>query len=565
MLSPGTVLDGKYRIIKVIGAGGMSVVYLAVHDRVNRFWAVKEVRKIQGKDGETVSEPLITEAGILKKITHPLLPRIIDIIDTSDCSYLIMDYIRGISMEQVIKDDGVQPEEKVRIWAGQLCEVLSYLHSREPPIIYRDMKPSNIMVKPDGTIMLIDFGTAREWKESGEKDTVSLGTRGYAAPEQYAGRGQTDERTDIYCLGITLYHMLTGHNPAEPPFDVIPIRQWDPGLSEGMEHIIAKCTRKDPRDRYQSCEEIMDDLNQFHILERRLMTVRSGRLKFFLAVTAITVFFACSTCFCGLYYHHLIRQRYKGSIEQAVQAGQVSELRKNIEDAIVLDRGNPDAYVAMLSWVTSDHKFTEEEKTALEAVLYSRESGIPNIAAFRRHKKRYALFAYDMGAAFFFYYKGSRGKSMAKIWFESPECSYLKQEKKTRAAIYARIGTYYPGLNQGGRTGENISNDYQAYFEDLAALNEYSPDSLDNQQTAITLYSEIARQIGENAGHFLEKEGGVSLNRLNAQITKIEHYMRSFDKHTTGTQAYLGLRRNILFAKNEIKAAAENTDKSKAP
>lgn len=106
------------------------------------------------------------------------------------------------------------------------------------------MKPSNVMLKPDGNVMLIDFGTAREFKSTSVADTTCLGTQGYAAPEQFGGHGQTDARTDIYCLGATMYHLITGHNPALPPYEMYPIRQWNPMLSSGLEEIILKCTQK---------------------------------------------------------------------------------------------------------------------------------------------------------------------------------------------------------------------------------------------------------------------------------------------------------------------------------
>ena len=129
-------------------------------------------------------------------------------------------------------------------WGKQLCDVLAYLHSRKPPIIYRDMKPDNVQLKPDGTITLLDFGTAREYKYRGAEgsDTSCLGTRGYAAPEQYGGMGETDARTDIYCLGATLYHLLTGHNPSLPPYEMKPIRTINPALPRGLEQIILRCT-----------------------------------------------------------------------------------------------------------------------------------------------------------------------------------------------------------------------------------------------------------------------------------------------------------------------------------
>ena len=136
------------------------------------------------------------------------------------------------------------------------------------------MKPANIMLKPDGNVTLIDFGTAREFKEKNLADTTCLGTVGYAAPEQFGGMGQTDARTDIYCLGATLYHLVTGCNPSEPPYEMEPIRQKNPALSSGLERIILKCTQKDPNNRYQSAAELCMLLS---IMKKLTMYIRKNR------------------------------------------------------------------------------------------------------------------------------------------------------------------------------------------------------------------------------------------------------------------------------------------------
>ena len=125
------------------------------------------------------------------------------------------------------------------------------------------MKPANVMLQPNGHIKLIDFGIAREYKEQNLADTISLGTKGYAAPEQFGGKGQTDPRTDIYCLGVTLYHLVTGKNPCEPPYELYPIRHWNPDLSAGLESIILKCTQMNPQDRYHSCAELLYALQHY--------------------------------------------------------------------------------------------------------------------------------------------------------------------------------------------------------------------------------------------------------------------------------------------------------------
>ena len=269
MLKIGSVVDGKYKILNEIGHGGMSNVYLAINEKANKPWAVKEVRKSLNRDFDLLRQSLIRETDLLKKLHHPNLPSIVDVIDSDENFLIVMDYIEGNTLETLLAEEGAQPQERVADWALQLCDVLDYLHTRRAPVIYRDLKPSNIMLKSDGSVVLIDFGTAREYKEQNTADTCCLGTNGYAAPEQFGGKGQTDARTDLYCLGTTLYHLVTGHNPSEPPYELYPITRWNPKLSTGLERIIQKCTQKNPSDRYQTVKELRYDLAHYKDLENK--------------------------------------------------------------------------------------------------------------------------------------------------------------------------------------------------------------------------------------------------------------------------------------------------------
>ena len=261
MTKIGTIIDNKYELLTLIGEGGMSYVYLAMDIRLNKQWAVKEIKKIGEGSDRIVINSIIKETNLLKKLDHPMLPRIVDIINHNDSLYIVMDYIEGETLNVLLEKNGAQPEGEVIEWAKKLCDALLYLHSQNPPIIYRDMKPANIILKPDGNIKLIDFGIAREYKSGDISDTTALGTIGYAAPEQFGG--QTDQRTDIYNLGATLYHLLTGISPCEPPYVLYPIRSVKPDLSLGIEGIILKCTQPDPRNRYRSCAELMYALEHY--------------------------------------------------------------------------------------------------------------------------------------------------------------------------------------------------------------------------------------------------------------------------------------------------------------
>lgn len=253
------VLNDRYRILKVLGEGGMSTVYLAENIRLKSLWAIKKIDKEANSRFDLLAEP-----NILKKLNHPSLPRIFDIIEDDKNIYIIEDYIEGIPLNKKLLRCGKIAEETVITWGLQLCNVLIYLHSLKPnPIIYRDMKPSNIILTHEGLIKLIDFGIAREYKTESILDTTYIGTRGYASPEQYGG-AQTDIRSDIYSLGATLYHLLTGNSPKNPGFEIKAIREIDSTLSKGMEDIIEKSTKIDPNQRYQSAQELYHHLQSLN-------------------------------------------------------------------------------------------------------------------------------------------------------------------------------------------------------------------------------------------------------------------------------------------------------------
>ena len=246
----------RYRFVRTLGQGGMGSVYLVENIKLGTLWVIKEISKKSDLRVDFLAEP-----NILKKLEHPALPRIFDILEDAESLYIVVDYIEGESLEKKLAEEGCFPEATVLEWAGQLCGVLDYLHEYKPnPIIYRDMKPANIILARSGALKLIDFGIAREYKANSENDTVYIGTRGYAAPEQY-GAGQTGATADIYSLGVTLYRLLTGKSPNEPPYEIKPVRFFNQSLSRDIERIIIKCTRPNPLERYQSIKELAGDID----------------------------------------------------------------------------------------------------------------------------------------------------------------------------------------------------------------------------------------------------------------------------------------------------------------
>ncbi len=353
MTKEGTVLDGKYEILKEIGRGGMSIVYLARDNRLNKQWAVKEMKNDGSKSTETLLKGLEREANILKNVDHPVLPRIVDIINSRGTIYVVMDFIEGTNLGDVLKQEGAQSQEDVIDWGIQLASALDYLHSMDPPIIYRDMKPANVMLRPEGGVKLIDFGTAKEYTIENNADTTALGTRGYAAPEQFGdaqGRGiyNTDARTDIYNLGATMYHMVTGMNPCEPPYEIKPIRQWNPSLSTGLEQIILKCTQPNPNDRYQSCSELLYALDHYTELDDSYKKANKKKVIIFGACVALTVASAITAIIGYSGMRRIEQENYAAYIEKGTDLKsqqKYAEAAEQYKKAFDLKENNADAYV----------------------------------------------------------------------------------------------------------------------------------------------------------------------------------------------------------------------------
>ncbi len=245
----------SYYITRIIKEGGQGAVYETVGDD-GKVYAVKEMldRFTDPKERAEALERFDEEAQLLKRLSHPRIPRIYASFKDEERQYLAMDFVRGKDMEDIIRERGALPEAEVLTWADQLCDVLNYLHNHRPePIIFRDMKPSNIMIEPDGGLKLIDFGIAKVFQRA--QRGTQIGTPGYAPPEQY--QGLASPSSDIYALGATLHHMLTGRDPRdEPPFSFPPVYGLNPKISRRTSDAVGKALQMKPEDRYQSVAEL---------------------------------------------------------------------------------------------------------------------------------------------------------------------------------------------------------------------------------------------------------------------------------------------------------------------
>ena len=266
--TPGEIIEGKYKILKLLSnSGGLSTVYLVEDVLTGREWALKEYRIKRDGDEKTqrftIQKNIETEARYLQELRIRGIPFIRDVVSNDRIQMLVMEYFPGESLSQRKAREGALPEETVRLAAAQICDILKHLHNHKPQIIHRDIKPANIMIR-DNMATLIDFGTLREYKDGLKRDQIGFGTEEYAPPEM-SGRikKQTDGRSDIFSLGVTIYELLTGtKRPQDIRIDIHGLIQEEMlegsenPAREGLLRIAEKCTRKDPERRFQTVEEL---------------------------------------------------------------------------------------------------------------------------------------------------------------------------------------------------------------------------------------------------------------------------------------------------------------------
>ena len=263
-LEPDTLLLDRYMIVKRVGGGGMGSVYMARDKRLaDRACAVKEMIELFADDNQRSKavDDFKREAEVLAQLEHPSIPTIYDYFIETGRYYLVMKWIGGGDLaEQMRRSGGKVDERIVTKWALQICDVLSYIHSQVPPIIYRDLKPANLMLDDKtGRVMLVDFGIARTVRPT-EKGVTAIGTMGYAPPELFSGK--VEPRSDIYSLGATIFHMMTGTDPQDNPLLIFDFTknprpsQINPAISPEMERILMKSVAHKPEDRPASAAEL---------------------------------------------------------------------------------------------------------------------------------------------------------------------------------------------------------------------------------------------------------------------------------------------------------------------
>lgn len=525
-------IDSKYEILKLLNTGGMnSAIYLALDKKLNRQWAIKKVRK---SSSQTTSM-LMAEASIMKNLDHPMLPRIVGIEEDPKFFYIIMDFVQGENLKTVVTSSGPQAQDTVVSWGVKLCDVLTYLHGKG--IVYRDMKPANIMLSPDGNIKLIDFGIAREYKENASEDTTALGTEGYAAPEQYEGKGQTDARTDVYGMGITLFQLLTGVNPSSYQENIFSIRLQNPNLSSGLDKIILKCTNKDPKKRYQSTEELKKALLNYRKLDDKFLKKQKKVIKKFFTLLGLS-----TLCFVIAGGSFITSYFQKNNRYSALLSGVPS--KANIIKAIDVKPSETAGYVALLNYYGKEidqnelsefsHIYGEHREDITEIEDVSMIAGEKILGSYSEKSIRAKLVAGEP-----YFNAASKKYSSAKI--------YVSMAKFYRAYIMQ---------DDSAIVKEPSKKDYEKLLRGMSDILKENEKLDSDDKHSIMLASDqlILGLLSENADSMREQK--ISKSNLTSIVSAVEKNVDSINTRVKVLKEKKeAVKASIVTAKEKIELA----------
>ena len=543
----------QYEILRELGRGGTSVVYLVTDRADGRNYAMKVLRKDDDNSPEELeqkadhlradaiarraeAEVLQEEAVVLKELCadeqgnaaiHPGIPAFRECVCDRNGGFtgFVMEYVEGRSLQKTLDEGRSFTVREAAVAGLQLCGIMEQLHGQNPPMIFRDLKPANILVRPDGQFVLVDYGAVRKLRKSAGADTMQLGTDGYAAPEQYGGWEQSDEKTDIYGIGAVLHHMVTGRPPLETglrPLGEILGAEGESRQFDEMAKILLRCCMTAPSMRYSSCKELEKALRGVIRLRMRSRSRERGWKWFVLLVNTAAVCLGLAIVLSAL-AAGVTTAEYCALIEAAENETTLEGKKEAYQRAAVLRPEDPEAYICFMRELVEDCAITEEEKRALDDVLFARVStgqlwdkaaGNEEGNLDRMRRKRpgdYAAFSVELGKAYFACYEG--GKEAARlcfrnalaeggIWFGDREMAEAMEVVLGEEWSRERIETWRELQEISVREAEMSGNGVFAAAVCKAAAAEIAL-SADRCREAGT-DMEMAKEVVENAESFME-------------------------------------------------------------
>lgn len=535
-LREGDIVDGSWEVIKQIGQGGSGTVYLVRDIELNRLLALKEVPVRNTDQGKRQAKAVVAEVSLLKSLSHPSIPRILKMTHDEHSILIIMDYIEGYSLRSLIAKKNYIEEALIVKWGLALCDTLKYLHNRNPKVIYRDLKPHNVMLSNENHLFLMDFGISREVGpdfDYSKEDRV--GTKGYAAPEMRAKNAWFDERSDIYALGRTLYFLATRNSPSleklpnGQELPILPIRQYDASRSVGLEKIIEKATAYKPTDRYQSVEEMIYDLKNIDKMSEGYIRKIKRR--------ATTIYSLFGTLILGLFllgsgalYSQMATT---DAYNQAISKGKTSQDLDSLVSASKIMPGEVEPYLEMVKIYRSNGHFTSEDEFQLLSAL---QSNLPSL----KGKEGAGDLLYQVGQLYWFYYP-QNGQTKSVSWFEQAKDFGVSEKNQHLLSIYLELGTFKKGI-LSSITDHSDSGMYKTYWN---ALNDLSTEMGNDPQLQLTYLQSVFDVIDSYSGGL--KSDGLSLDELKVV----------FDKAVDLLNSYSGKTDAQMKAKTELQSRVE--------
>ena len=491
MAQTGQIIGGKFRIEKLIGRGGMSRVYLARDERLNKKWVVKEIRRSRnGQENSFLLDAALSEADIIRSLDHPAVVRIVDIVQDRSAIYIVEDYVEGISLKEYADRGGHVDEKRLKNWAVQMCRVLIYLHSRRPPVIFRDLKPENVILTSSWHLKLVDFGIARRYQPEKTRDTVYLGTELFAAPEQYEENGlQTDMRTDIFGLGRTLEY-LAGYSD---------------GVSRRFQAIIRRCVRPDPGERYQDAGELLDELEHYEAHEKRQRSIRTRQIL--LGITAGVLLLT------GI--------------------------------SMILSRAGTsyswDRVQALMETIRDTQTFTHVEEEELLNLI------MPKLPDWKE-REGFDHIAYEIGMLYWNYYTYGQdrtaGMKASVPWF------MIARSYDPSAQVYEMMGDLTGSIQQMAPQGWEKGT-YAACYERLRTLLSY----VENHEVGDAACSEACRVCADLLASSAEqfREDHIEKDRLEELLLRITQLMNGLQDSTQTEQQRLLISTGVARAEKAVE------------
>ena len=465
------IIENRYEVIKEIGRGGMSVVYLANDINLDKKVAIKDIKRESNLDNEFLRERIRGEISILKELRHQSLAYVQEVIYRGDDIYIVMDYVEGRSLKEELKSGRKFTADEVIELAKQIAEVLDYIHTLKNPIVYKDMKPDNIMLMPNGRIKLIDFGISIENTVNGE-EKKNFGTKIFMSPEQAEGKN-VDSRSDIYSLGVTLHNILLGRIYKKNN-KLVPIREIDKSLPEGLQTIINKCTEYDRENRYSSCKNLKYQLENIEKLESDYKWKVIKEMKRFLMSASAFILFIVVAIVGHVGNKGDIFDEYKGLMNEAdtyIINGEYTEAIKVLDKAILkVDGSNEEAYEKIIN-IYTDMGNPQEGLNKVEGYIYDEFENV--------NKNDDVLLKVAMT------YMNMNNHDIALKYFQM-----INEKDIPDAKYYKTLTTSLSSMNI----------DYSKILSELVEFEKFT-DKLPNGEKKLTNYNSLANIYISNKGN----------------------------------------------------------------